>query len=37
MPVNPVVAELRQEQSGGRRSAGAVAAPLPVSASSPAI
>jgi hypothetical protein len=37
MPVNPVVAELRQEQSGGRRAAGAVAAPLPVSASSPAI
>jgi serine protease Do len=37
MPVNPVVAELRQEKSGGRRSEGAVVAPLPVSASSPAI
>jgi serine protease Do len=37
MPVNPVVAELRQEKSGGRRSAGAAIAPIPVSASSPAI
>jgi serine protease Do len=37
MPVNPAVAELRQEKSGGRRSEGTVAAPLPVSASSPAI
>ena len=37
MPVNPVVAELRQEKSGGRRSEGAAVAPLPVSASSPAI
>jgi serine protease Do len=37
MPVNPAVAELKQEKSGGRRSEGAVAAPLPVSASSPAI
>ena len=37
MPVNPVVAELRQEKSGGRRSEGAAVAPLPVSAASPAI
>ena len=37
MPVNPAVAELRQEKSGGRRSEGTVAAPIPVSASSPAI
>jgi serine protease Do len=36
MPVNPVVAELRQEKSGGR-SAGAAIAPIPVSASAPAI
>jgi hypothetical protein len=35
--MNPAVAELRQEKSGGRRSEGTVAAPLPVSASSPAI
>jgi hypothetical protein len=37
MPVNPAVAELSQEKSGGRRSAGAVTAPVPVSLSSPAI
>jgi serine protease Do len=37
MPVNPAVAELKQEKSGGRRSEGAVTAPIPVSASSPAI
>jgi serine protease Do len=37
MPVNPAVAELRQEKSGGRRSEGTVTAPIPVSASSPAI
>jgi serine protease Do len=37
MPMNPVVAELSQEKSSGRRSAGAVTAPLPVSVSSPAI
>jgi serine protease Do len=37
MPVNPVLAELRQEKSGGRSSAGAVTAPLAVSLSSPAI
>lgn len=37
MPVNPAVADLRQEKSSGRRSEGAVAAPLPVSVSSPAI
>ena len=37
MPVNPAVAELSQEKSGGRRSAGAVAAPVSVSVSSPAI
>ncbi len=37
MPVNPAVAELRQGKSGGRRSEGAVAAPVPVSALSPAI
>jgi hypothetical protein len=37
MPVNPAVAELKQEKSGGRRSEGAVVAPSPVSASSPAI
>ncbi len=37
MPVNPVVAELRQKKSGSRRSAGAVTAPVPVSLSSPSI
>jgi serine protease Do len=37
MPVNPAVAQLSQEKSGGRRSEGTVAAPLPVSASSPTI
>jgi hypothetical protein len=37
MPVNPAVAELSQEKSGGRRSAGALTAPVPVSLSSPAI
>jgi serine protease Do len=37
MPVNPIVAELSQEKAGSRRSAGAVTAPIPVSASSPAI
>jgi hypothetical protein len=37
MPANPAVAELSQEKSGGRRSEGTVAAPLPVSASSPTI
>ena len=37
MPMNPIVAELTQEKAGSRRSAGAVTAPIPVSASSPAI
>jgi serine protease Do len=37
MPVNPAVAELSQEKSGGRRSAGVVTTPVPVSLSSPAI
>jgi serine protease Do len=37
MPVNPIVAELSQEKAGSRRSAGAVTAPIPVAASSPAI
>ena len=37
MPVNPAVAELRQEKSGGGRSAGTVTAPVPVSLSSPTI
>jgi serine protease Do len=37
MPVNPAVAELSKERSGDRRSYGAAATPLPVSASSPAI
>jgi hypothetical protein len=37
MPVNPAVAALSQENSGGRPSAGAITAPLPVSLSSPAI
>jgi serine protease Do len=37
MPVNPAVAELTREKSAGRRSAGAVTTPVPVSASSPAI
>ena len=37
MPINPVVAELSQEKSGGGRSAGAVTPPIPVSAFSPAI
>jgi len=37
MPANPVVAELSQEKSVGRRSEGAITAPLPVSTSSPAI
>ena len=37
MPANPMVAELKQENPGGRRSEGAVVAPLPVSAASPAI
>jgi serine protease Do len=37
MPVNPAVAGLNQDESGGRRSAGAVVAPQPVSLSSPAI
>jgi len=37
MPVNPAVAELSKERSGDRRSYGAAALPLPVSASSPAI
>jgi hypothetical protein len=35
MPVNTAIAELSQEKSGGRRSAGAVT--VPVSLSSPAI
>ncbi len=37
MPVNPIVAELSQGKAGSRSSAGAVTAPIPVSASSPAI
>src|SRR5207248_10749832 len=37
MPVNPAVAELRQEKSGGGRSAGTVTVPVPVSLSSPTI
>jgi len=37
MPVNPAVAALSQEKSGGRPSAGAITAPVPVSLSAPAI
>src|ERR1700730_1411041 len=37
MPANPAVAQWSQEKAGGRRSEGAITAPLPVSASSPAI
>jgi hypothetical protein len=37
MPVNPVVAQLSQEKSSSQRPEGTVSAPVPVSASSPAI
>jgi serine protease Do len=37
MPMKPAVAELRQENPGGRRSEGAVVAPLPVATSGPTI